>query len=135
MVQCVDSLPNDVASLKKLLLAEQDKVQTLTKRLDALLESIRLERHKRFGASTEKAPGQAELFDEAEHEALRAELEQQAANDANEKPNAQPAQKKKARSARKPLPTDIPRVRNVRPNCKSYNTFERNTPVKRARTP
>ena len=50
---------DDIHSLKALLL-EKDK------RISLLEEQVRLLRHKRFAASSEKSDGQAELFNEAE---------------------------------------------------------------------
>ena len=47
---------------KDLLIIEQQK------RLRILEEQLRLSRQHRFGAQSEKAPGQADLFDEAELE-------------------------------------------------------------------
>ena len=106
MVGTADNLPDDVESLKKLLLAERSTTQRLQKQIDELFESIRLARHRRFGASSEKAPGQGELFDEAENEA---EAEENAPNPTD----TQPAKTKAVKPARKPLPANIPRERNV----------------------
>ena len=108
MVGTVDNLPDDVEALKKLLLAERKTVDRLQKQIDELFETIRLARHQRFGASSEKAPGQGELFDEAEesvdeHEQI--EPEELA-------PSSEPKPKKKP-VARKPLPAQLPRTRNV----------------------
>ena len=109
MVGTANTLPNDVESLKKLLLAERKTVNRLQKQIDELFESIRLARHQRFGASSEKAPGQGELFDEAEDtvdEAERVEPEELVFSSDNTKP-------KKQQKARKPLPEQLPRIRNV----------------------
>ena len=38
----------------------------LQDQLHSLLEALRLEKHRLYGARSEKAPGQAELFDEPE---------------------------------------------------------------------
>jgi len=108
MVQTADKLPNDVASLQKLLIAERSTTQRLQKQIHELFESLRLARHQRFGASSEKAPGQGDFFDEAEDEA-------ESLNNANtpDATETKPTKTKAARPARKPLPASIPRVRNV----------------------
>jgi len=108
MVQVTDKLPDDVAALQKLLIAERSTTQRLQKQLDELFESLRLARHQKFGASSEKAPGQGELFDEAENEAESMPEVEESAESAQE-----PQPVKKTRPARKPLPASIPRIRNV----------------------
>ena len=108
MVGTVDNLPDDIEALKKLLLAERKTVGRLQKQIDEMFESIRLARHQRFGASSEKAPGQGELFDEAEdtvNEGEQIEPEELA-------PSSETKPKKKSVS-RKPLPAQLPRIRNV----------------------
>ena len=65
MVCTVEKLQNEVESLKALLLAERNTNEHLQKKIQTLFEAIRLARHQRFGASSEKAPGQGELFDES----------------------------------------------------------------------
>lgn len=72
------------------------------------MESIRLEKHRRFGASSDKAPGQGELFDEAE--AIEEGIEGLAtdaaeANITTTKPKGKPG--------RKPLPKELPRIEEV----------------------
>lgn len=108
MVGTVDTLPDDVESLKKLLLAERKTITRLHKQIDELFESIRLARHKRFGASSEKAPGQGELFDEAEDTA-----EDAVPVAPEELSSSADTQPKKQQKARKPLPEQLPRIRNV----------------------
>ena len=68
MVLPPNKLPTDVASLQKLLISERSVNQRLQKQVNGLFESLRLARQQRFGASSEKAPGQGELFDEAEQD-------------------------------------------------------------------
>ena len=51
---------SDVIDQKSRVIAEQKK------RIEVLEEYLRLERHKRFGASSEKNPDQGEIFNEAE---------------------------------------------------------------------
>ena len=109
MVLPPKKLPTDVASLQKLLIAERSVNQRLQKQVNGLFESLRLARQQRFGASSEKAPGQGELFDEAEQDV-------QVPDDTNEptpKAKATSATPKAARPSRKPLPASIPRIRKV----------------------
>ena len=108
MVQVTDKLPDDVALLQKMLIAERSTSERLQKQLDEMFESLRLARHKKFGASSEKAPGQGELFDEAENDA-----EPQPESDEPTTSAQAPQQKKKTQPARKPLPANLPRIRNV----------------------
>lgn len=108
MVQTVEQLHDEVASLKKMLIEERSTSERLQKQLDEMFESLRLARHQKFGASSEKAPGQGELFDEAENEA-----ESMPEAEEPEQNNQEPQPAKKTRPARKPLPANIPRIRNV----------------------
>ena len=108
MAGTVNNLPDDIEALKKLLLAERKTNLRLQKQIDELFESIRLARHQRFGASSEKAPGQGELFDEAEDgvdEEERIEPEE-LVSPPEKKPKKKPV-------SRKPLPAQLPRIRNV----------------------
>ena len=108
MVGTVNNLPDDVEALKKLLLAERKTVDRLQKQINELFETIRLARHQRFGASSEKAPGQGELFDEAE----AAVDEQEQAEPEEPAPSSESKPKKKP-VARKPLPAQLPRTRHI----------------------
>lgn len=108
-----DDLPTDVAALQKLLLAERSRTQSLETQVHGLLEALRLARHQRFGASSEKTLGQGELFDEAE-QALDS-LVDLAVEPQPPGPDAKAAATapKTTRPARKPLPANLPRVRKV----------------------
>jgi len=108
MGETVEQLRDEVASLEKLLIAERSITERLQKQIEELFESIRLARHKRFGAASEKAPGQGELFDEAENE-----CESVPEIDGLEPTTTKPESAKKKTPARKPLPATIPRIRNV----------------------
>ena len=93
-------LPDDVDTLKSMVLAHRDRIQLLE-------EQIILFNHGKFGKSSEKCPQQAGLFDETEQEAddeapLMAEV-------VEEESQAKPATK--AKSGRKPLPQSLPRIR------------------------
>ena len=77
-----ECLPNDVKSLKDLVLHQAAQVEELTaqnqhyqSQLEALYEELRLMRHKRFGPNSEKDPGQADLFNEAEAAVEESEVE------------------------------------------------------------
>ena len=78
-------------------------------RIAALEEYIRLDKLRRFGASSEKSPDQSELFNEAElsseADGLLVETDEVATP---ETPAASVSSKKRGR---KPLPADLPRVR------------------------
>jgi transposase len=62
MMHVVDSLPNDINELKKIIIGLQQKIQ-------AQLEELNLYRRQRFGRSAEPHPPQGEVFNEAEAEA------------------------------------------------------------------
>jgi transposase len=66
----LDNLPNDVDSLKQLLLetlaAKDAQIAELKQSVQGLLEQFRLAQQKRFGASSESHDHQGELFNEAE---------------------------------------------------------------------
>lgn len=65
-----DNLPNDVDSLKQLLLetlaAKDAEIAKLKQSVQGLLEQFRLAQQKRFGASSESNDYQGEQFNEAE---------------------------------------------------------------------
>ena len=70
-----NTLPDDPAALKQMLLALQKELAEKDTELAQqrskyayLLEQFRLAQHQRFGKSSEAAPGQGELFNEAEVE-------------------------------------------------------------------
>jgi transposase len=93
-------LPDDVDTLKSMVLARQDRIQLLE-------EQIILFNHGKFGKSSEKSSQQAELFDEAEQEAddeapLMAEVVEE---------ESQAKLATKANSGRKPLPQSLTRIR------------------------
>jgi len=71
MPVAVDTLPDDPAALKALILKEREHFE---RKISTLIEALQLERHRRFGTRSEKAPGQGELFDEAEQDSDVEEL-------------------------------------------------------------
>lgn len=128
MKTAVEPLPNNASALKKIIADQQlklidrdrridtqaqqigsqeQRITTQQQRIAILEEYIRLQRHRQFGASSEKAPGQAELFDEAE---LLGEQDEIATEvESAEQPTAPPSNKKPR--GRKPLPAHLPRIR------------------------
>jgi len=101
MKNTTNALPNDVELLKEMILGQQQRILTLE-------EALRLERFNRFGASSEKAPGQGELFNEAED--CSDEAESESAAESSDESSAPVA---KDKPKRKPLPSNLPRVRKV----------------------
>ncbi len=124
----LQSLPNDIEALKKIIVAQQRaltesestlriKESTLTEkdiiiaskeqRIIILEEYVRLQKLKKFGASTEKSLSQQEMFNEAELsvEAEQILVEQEACRTAKVV-NTSP----RKTSGRKPLPAGLPRL-------------------------
>jgi len=99
------ALPDDVQALKDIILAQREQMAAQQRRIEHLLEQFRLARHRQFGASSEKAPGQGEFFNEAEYLSNAA---------AEEEPHSQASgacsSAPRERGARKPLPPELPRV-------------------------
>lgn len=115
-----DTLPDDPEQLKALLLAFEkeakekehslsSQIANLTNQLHVAFEALRLERVRRFSSKSEKAPGQGELFNEADAEPVHID------------PNATPVKQtratqsssKKKTGTRKPLPDELPRQDEV----------------------
>ncbi|MEJ1335802.1 MAG: IS66 family transposase [Candidatus Sedimenticola sp. (ex Thyasira tokunagai)] len=107
MNAAVKNLPNDASSLKEIIAEQQLKLSSQEQRIALLEEFIRLQRHRQFGTSSEKASGQAELFDEAE--LLGEEDEPPAAEEISGR--GAPADTNKKIRGRKPLPPGLPRIR------------------------
>ena len=96
----IKALPDDVATLKALILNQATELRYLQEQLNLAL-------HRRFGKSSEKDPGQHELFDEPEQ---ITEEEVDAINNSEEiETIAVPAHQRKTRG-RKALPEHLPRV-------------------------
>lgn len=100
MTDEIDSLPNDIEQLKKMLLAEREQSAQQAARLMFLEEQFRLAQQQRFGASSEGHPAQGDLFNEAE-------VELDTVEEGTETDKSVTTVKKKA--IRKKLPTDLPR--------------------------
>jgi transposase len=105
MNHTAESLPNNFELLKEIILQQAQRIATLE-------EFIRLEKQQRYGASSEKSSDQGELFNEAEaivgesaaQEDVVAEVETEANVSAVVKNN---------KPVRKPLPAELPRIRQV----------------------
>ena len=100
-----DNLPDDIAALKQLVLAQQSTLAEKQGRIQFLEALVILFKRRQFGKSSEKSPQQTELFDEAENEA------DLAAPEIAKSVDAEPTANKKTKSGRKPLPKTLPRVR------------------------
>jgi transposase len=93
----IKNLPDDPVTLKALLLDAFTKIAKYE-------EERRLDRARRFGASSEAGDHQANLFDEAE---VNIEVVDEGAV---EDDSIEVAAHTKRRPKRKPLPADLPRV-------------------------
>jgi len=107
MTLTIDKLPDDPTALKALLMDQQKKIKGLQSQIDSLHESLRLERYRKYATSSEKAPGQQELFNEADQVEPEDEVIEQDNAD-----TTVAATRKKTKS-RKPLPAELPRVKQV----------------------
>lgn len=93
-------LPDDTEALKKI-------IEQQASRIAALEETLRLQKLKKFGASSGKPPDQYEMFNEAE---LPMVVEEYLCESEAESAQAEP-KTPKAKRGRKPLPADLPHVR------------------------
>jgi len=96
-------------------LAEQRKILgEREQHIQRLLDYITLLKRKRFGPSAERIPAaQLKLFDEAELEALIAELEEGLEEPTAPQSNPSDPEKPKAKPVRRALPEHLPRVERV----------------------
>lgn len=118
MKYAADNLPDDIEQLKNIVLYSQrmmvrlEQTNTRLEQQNAkLIEQLLLKRHSLFGTSSEKSPGQGELFNEAEHLA-ESVAETDSASDvviAPESIGAAATAKKRTQGGRKPLPAELPR--------------------------
>ena len=107
MTVAIDNLPDDPVALKALLADQQKKIQGLQSQIDSLHESLRLQQYRQYAASSDKAPGQQELFDEADQVELEDEvIEQEIAHTTSDS-------RQKKNKSRKPLPAELPRIKQV----------------------
>lgn len=98
---------HDIKELKKTILEKDIVIEISAARIALLEEIIRAERQKRFGASSEKDTRQAELFNEIEVCAEEAETVVHEVTT----PAATSHHPVKAKTGRKPLPKDLPRIK------------------------
>jgi len=112
MKKTLNDLPDDIDLLKKLLLEQAEQLSEKDEQIDhwkagyeRLLQQWRLAQHRQFGKSSEKSPGQGELFDEAEAVVAEEETSNEA-DSSSEKNDAS----MRHRPKRKPLPKDLPRT-------------------------
>jgi len=110
-------MSGSVIELREIIQRKDTELKQKRQQIEQLLDYIQLLRQKQFGRSSEKSDkSQINLFDEAELEALIAELDEQL-NAGQEvpveapAPDKPPAQKKKP--VRRPLPADLKRIEKI----------------------
>lgn len=102
------ALEAELAEQARTLRDNQQKITQLQAENVKLAEERRVDRAKRFGASSERSDHQYRLFDEAECQAEdNASSEEEVADEAE---TVEVAAHTKRRPKRKPLPKDLPRV-------------------------
>jgi transposase len=120
-----DEDPQDIYSLREIVRAQsleiekikkekellQKEKETLAARIASFEEWIRLSKQRQFGASSEKAPGQGELFNEPEVIADSEDVIPQTDLPDDHGKNDTPAGKSNPK--RKPLPPHLPRIEKV----------------------
>lgn len=107
-----DALPDDIAGLKSLVLELQERNAQQTQFIDQLLEQIRLSRHQRFGASSEKlSVDQIQFaFDEAEVTAAAAQALADNEEQEADKDQLTVSAHRRRRGGRRRLPPELPRI-------------------------
>jgi transposase len=95
-----DNLPQDVDTLHQLIIDQGTELRYLQEQLNLAL-------HRRFGKTSEKNPGQHELFDEPEQ---LLEQETEAVTDEDQAEITEVAAHQRKTRGRKPLPEHLPRV-------------------------
>jgi transposase len=101
-----NTLPSDPEKLREMILQQEILLSEKDRRIAMLEEIVRLEKLKKYGASSEKSPDQHDMFNEAELVDTAAPLADEDAPEAKIPARATPKKK-----GRKPLPLDLPRVR------------------------
>ena len=112
----IAQLSDQLADSKRQCEEQTEKLQHREQRIDQLLEYIELLRRKRFGPRADRVPDeQLKLFDEAELEALIAELETEAKARADEHDASTSSEPKppKHKPIRRPLPAHLTRVERI----------------------
>ena len=106
MAKAAEDLPENIDTLKALVVANEQLLLEREQRIAVLEEQLRLLMHKRFGASSEKtAIDQLNLFNEAE-----ATVEQSSETPAADDTETTVPEHKRKKPGRRPLPADLPRV-------------------------
>jgi len=108
-------IAKEVTELRGIIQRKDTELKHKNHQIEQLLDYIQLLRQKQFGRSSEKSnKQQINLFDEAELEALLAELEEQLDAEVSVEgpaPGKPPVQKKKP--VRRPLPADLKRIEKI----------------------
>jgi transposase len=102
MNAAASTLPDDIDALKQLVVTQQQRISVLE-------EYIRLYKSRQFGASSEQAPGQHELFNEAEAASHEDDASTESAPAVDTAATSDDSARR--RGYRKPLPAELPRVR------------------------
>lgn len=96
MAMTVETLPDDPAKLKKIILEQHKKIEFL-------MEQFNLARHKQFAASSESSPDQVNLFNEPEDILETPEQAEEKVIGAHTR----------RKPGRKPLPKELPRETRI----------------------
>jgi len=105
MRHTTETLPDNTELLKEIILQQAQRIASLE-------EFIRLEKQQRYGASSEKSVDQCELFNEAEAIVEESVAQKDVVAEVEMEANV-PAVVKNNKPVRKPLPAELPRVRQV----------------------
>jgi transposase len=113
-------LPDDIVSLKAMLIAAAHRVNDLDAEIENLKLSIAKLQHERFGPSSERG---ARLLDQLElqlGELVERRAQEEAADEIAAPPATsqldKPEPKQRRKPARRPLPENLPRERRVEPS-------------------
>lgn len=101
-------LKEEIKSLRAMLLERDSAIAARDKQIVLLLEQIRLQRHKLYGASSEQASGQGQLFDEAD--VLAATATDAEADEPGIESTPETDEPARRRGKRSPLPAHLPRI-------------------------
>jgi transposase len=114
MQSALAQLSEDPIELHAEVLRLRDCVAESERQIQQLLDYITLLKRKRFGPSADRiSPDQLKLFDEAELEALIAELEIAVEPPATPTPRQPAPEQPKDKPVRRPLPEHLPRVERI----------------------
>lgn len=105
------ALCDDPLKLKEIIGKRDETIHQQQRRINQLEELVRLQKHRQFGASSEKSSDQGELFDEAEELLDTEENDAETELNSNTDIETSAATPQAKKSGRKPLPAELPRVR------------------------